>query len=419
MKPINVSFFPEKRKDKTTGKIKTKGMPILFKASFDSKFYKSTTGLKCNQKQWSSKTGKMKSSAADSQSMNTILENIATELKSIYLDIIAKKETPTVEKLRDKFRNKQEKSFFDYYIEFTRTQGKNNAWSMGTYAKFKTLRGHLERFTVEKNITLEFSNINGDFYQALFDYHVEQGHRNSYIKKSFKNFNWFVRWAIITKKQKVTDYNCFTVKTIGDNQTAKHLNMVFLKPDEFITMYQAVIPDIRLSRLKDAFTFMCASGLRFSDYHGLTDDNITDDSIIVTTQKTDDPLEIPLNEFSRAILAKYPDGLPKLSNVNFNIYIKELCQLLNFDRKITKTFIRNGEKVKETKPLFQVISTHAARKTFVSLSVFLNMNTEILMAFTGHKEHKMLKQYLGIDGKQKAAEMKVFTTEGLLNKIAN
>lgn len=420
----NIKFSPEKRKD-VKGKLIKKNVPIRVTLTFDKKRFQTTTGVRCNIDQWSYQTGKFKSSAANSTSKNEILKNIAEKLEGIYLAHQSKGDHITVELIRNEYRNKQELGFFDYFDEFVRVEGNNNGWSTGTRAKFKTLRKHLGNFSKAKSITMEFGNIDYTFYQSMFDYFVELGHINATIKKTFKNFNWFVGWVIKTKKFKVADYNCFTVKDVSSqSKTGTPLNMVFLTPDEFILMFEAIIPDLRLSKVKDMFCFMCASGLRFSDFAALKPDNITDENIIITTKKTADPITIPLNEFSRAILKKYEDNpmidlLPKISNPKFNLYIKELAQLLGFNRKITKVFIKAGETVRDEKPLYERISTHAARKTFVSLSVFLNMNTDVLMRFTGHKEYNTLKQYLGIDDSEKRREMGLFTMEGIKTKIAN
>jgi integrase len=148
-------------------------------------------------------------------------------------------------------------------------------------------------------------------------------------------------------------------------------------------------------------------------------EDVTADSIKITTQKTADALEIPLNHFSKSILEKYDNILPVISNVRLNMYLKEMAKHLELNRRLTKVYIKAGTTVKEEAELWQVLTTHCARKTFISLSVFLNMNPEIIMRFSGHHSHKMMEVYTGITDKQKQAQMALFTAENIRDKIAN
>ncbi|MFZ4583116.1 MAG: tyrosine-type recombinase/integrase, partial [Paludibacter sp.] len=310
------------------------------------------------------------------------------------------------------------KDFYSYFDEFTRVEGQNKAWSHATYQKFKTLKVHLQNFEKSESIKMEFQKINKEFYQKIFDYFVKKGHRNSSIKKTFMNINWFLGWCIENKNITIKDFKKFTIKE-SKSAAGNPLNIVFLKPEEFLMMFEANIPDLRLSRIKDIFCFMCACGLRYSDMAALRREDVTADSIKITTQKTADALEIPLNHFSKSILQKYDNSLPKISNVRLNLYLKELAKYLELNRRLTKVYIKAGTTVKEEAELWQVLTSHCARKTFISLSVFLNMNPEIIMRFSGHHSHKMMEVYTGITDKQKQAQMALFTAENIRDKIAN
>ncbi len=141
------------------------------------------------------------------------------------------------------------------------------AWSYPTYQEFKTIREHLENFEREERRVLDFIHIDSDFYQKLFSYFVRFGHRNSTIIKNLKNVNWFLAWVIRSKKIPIPGFKDFELKDKTISAKTNPANIVFLKPEEFLHMYNAVIPDQRLTKVKDIFVFMCATGLRFSDYY--------------------------------------------------------------------------------------------------------------------------------------------------------
>lgn len=413
------NFYLDRRKDEK-GKQQTNDIRIRLSFNFGNERFGTSTGLKANLNQWNDKTQRFKNSATNNIEKNKTLDDIADRLEGIYLKILNSGSVVTPQAIKEVYQSKGNvKTFFEYYNEFTQTEGTLNAWSLSTYQKFKTLKIHLQNFEKAEALTLNFSMVNRDFYQKLFMYFAGIGHRNSTIKKTFKNVNWFFAWCMKSKKIALPGFKDFEIKDKTQSTQGKHENIVFLRPDEFLKMYEANIPDLRLSRVKDIFSFMCATGLRYSDFDGLTKDSFSNGVLKLTTQKTADPLEIPLNPFALAILEKYSYSLPKISNPKLNLYVKDLAEVLEFNRTVTKVYIKNGETVRETSTLAKVITTHCARKTFISLSVFLDMNTEILMRFSGHKSHEMLEVYTGFTDQQKRSEMDKFSPENLKKRIAN
>lgn len=338
----------------------------------------------------------------------------------IYLELLAKGITVTPERILNDFRGgKQLETWTDYFDNFTATEGRNNAWASSTYQKFKTLKNHLQNFEGETDYQITFAKIDREFYQGLFDYFAGIGHRNTHIKKTFKNLNWFLAWVQKTKKISMPGLKDFEIKDKVKSAKGDPERIIFLHPEEFLYMYEAVIHDLRLNKVRDIFLFMCATGLRYSDYAALKPENIQDDIIRITTKKTADAIEVPLNFFSKTILEKYGYDLPKLSNQRLNDYLKELAALLMLDRKLTRVYVKAGEVVREELPLHRAITCHCARRTFISLSIALNVNSEVLMRFTGHASHETMKIYLGITEQKKRAEMALFTAENLKTKIAN
>jgi integrase len=54
---------------------------------------------------------------------------------------------------------------------------------------------------------------------------------------------------------------------------------------------------------------------------------------------------------------------------------------------------------------WQFLSTHMARKTFVTLSLERGMRPEVLLSFTGHRSFKTMKRYIAHTEKLKKEEM--------------
>ncbi|MBE0674459.1 MAG: site-specific integrase, partial [Bacteroidales bacterium] len=131
--------------------------------------------------------------------------------------------------------------------------------------------------------------------------------------------------------------------------------------------------------------------------------------------KTDDPLQIDLNTYSRAILEKYKDvpspadkALPVISNQKMNDYLKELGKFAGLTEPEQVVYYKGNERIEENYQKWQLLSTHAGRKTFISNALFLNIPAEVIMSWTGHKDHKVMENYYKIVAPHKRREMDKF-----------
>ena len=150
----------------------------------------------------------------------------------------------------------------------------------------------------------------------------------------------------------------------------------------------------KLERVRDLFVFGCATGMRISNYSKVEKKDIRNGFIRVRDQKnTDKTLEVPLNEFSTFILKKYDFDLPKISTQKFNEYIKEVFKLLGYDESIKKTIKVGKDLIEEINPLYQRISSHTARRTFITVMKNQKVPDKIIMSITGHKSLEVFNKY--------------------------
>ncbi|ALD21326.1 tyrosine-type recombinase/integrase [Hymenobacter sp. DG25A] len=104
---------------------------------------------------------------------------------------------------------------------------------------------------------------------------------------------------------------------------------------------------------------------------------------------------------AQSILTRYAgraDGraLPVISNQKTNAYLKVLAQLAGLDTPTTTSQHRGSERVATTQPKHELVCTHTARRTFVTLALEGGMRPEVVMRITGHKDYKTLHRYLKI-----------------------
>ena len=68
---------------------------------------------------------------------------------------------------------------------------------------------------------------------------------------------------------------------------------------------------------------------------------------------------------------------------------------------IGKLFSGLDKPVYKTAPLYEVIGTHAARRTFVVHALEEGMSPEMVMTFTGHADYDSMKPYIAIADKKR------------------
>ena len=170
-----------------------------------------------------------------------------------------------------------------------------------------------------------------------------------------------------------------------------------------------------LEKTRDLFCFCAFTSLRYSDVHALRWADVHDGYIRVTTVKTSDDLVIELNDYSEEILGRYVDEafpedrvFPVISNQKMNDRLKELGQLLGFDRLIRVTEHRNGKRHDALVPKWQLLSTHAARRTFICHALMMGIAPNVVMQWTGHADYDSMKPYIAIADSVKASEMAKF-----------
>ena len=73
-----------------------------------------------------------------------------------------------------------------------------------------------------------------------------------------------------------------------------------------------------------------------------------------------------------------------------------------------KVCYRAGTRVEETSPKYDLIGTHAGRRTFICFALASGIPPQVVMKWTGHSDYKAMKPYIDIAEKTKDEAMTVF-----------
>jgi integrase len=169
------------------------------------------------------------------------------------------------------------------------------------------------------------------------------------------------------------------MKTITDikkfNTPERESKIICLTVKEFLTLYNHTFKSKQLDQVRDVFAFGCSTGLQLSDVVSLKKSEIHGDFIVKRIQKRKEKSTIPLNKYSAEILKKYEgtiydEPLPHVPIQKFDGYIKECCREAGISH-----------------PKCELITSHAARMTFVALSLLMGVPERVIRDINDHKNN--------------------------------
>lgn len=302
----------------------------------------------------------------------------------------------------------------DFITGFEEFLNKNkNTKAERTTTAYTTAFNYLKDFQEYTGTKLHFETINIDFFESLRDYSFEiKNIGSNYFSKIITIIKTYMNWALDREYHSNLAFKKFKA---SENE----IEVIYLTMDELLKLYNFEFESKRLEHVKDTYCFGCFTGLRFSDIAQLKASNIFDDHIKLNIKKTKTiDHKIPLNQYSESVLEKYKDTiyepLPVISSQKFNKYLKECCELAGIDTPTTITRYFGQKRIDKTVPKYELITSHTARKTFVTNSLILGMNQMVVRNITGHKKEDSFRRYVKIADDYKKQEM-----DNTWNKINN
>lgn len=387
---------------------------IYLRASIkrEGKYLKYSTGEKILPGDWDFEfqyPRKIKGNKKEAKNINSIInqisryadvfQNICTKLEAQNLDL-----TVQMIKLEMDYAFKKSTSapnsfivVFDTFIQEKKDLGNITGGTIARYENIKTL---LEQFSIAKNYNLNFNIIDENFYVKWVNYsrHVLK-HKNNTLGRNIGFIKTFMNWSL--KKKYHSNYEFKDFK-----KTSSETDEIALSVDELEHLYNYDFSKkTRLEKVRDVFIFGCATGLRYSDYSTINKANIRNGQIFINTQKLKSNLGVPLNKYSKNILEKYEYNLPVISPQKFREYIKEVCKEVGMDDVVVKTSFIGTKRIEQRIMRYNMISTHTARRTFITISLEKGMRPDIVMSITGHKSYSSFKKYIKLSDKVREQEM--------------
>lgn len=349
-----------------------------------------STGEKILPKHWDAKKQKAKPSYTGSPEFNQYLLNFAEAVKKVVRSIRTEDPLTPFDKIKEllmkEFKGKSNNQFFDILNEFI--ESRKAVLASHTIKKYVTLKNHLIEFESNTGITISLETINSSLLDKLTNYFLSINHSNNTIHKNLEILTTFLRWTIendYTRNNKFAKYE-FVVKQTTPEEIA-------LTKEELNKIINCKSLNDRLEKVKDLFLFQVFTGQRYSDICRFNIEDVRNEVWYIKQAKTGKKMEIPLVEPAMTILQKYKGVLPIISNQKMNSYLKELGKIAGIDETEVITKQVGSKKTEQRFFRYELMKTHTARRTFVSLAGYDNIDKNIVKSFTGHGSDKMLSIY--------------------------
>lgn len=368
---------------------------ILAKIHAAGQLMKVPTGISIEPKKWDAKKQRAKRGTAIEAPVNRRLEAIAAQLVAIVIDLQNEREPITQQTLAARFKagaraHVEPRDFFASYDDFL--EQSTARFRPRTIARHKVTQTHLRAFEKATGARVTFARIDVLFLDRFATFLLTtQKLTSDTTWSTIKPLRAFLRWAHEHGVDSSSDFARFTQRRIPKGQQSA-------KPYVTLSELEAIqaldLPSgSRLERVRDLFVFQTHTGLRYGDLLTLRPEHVAGDSLHIVTGKNRKAITVPLLPAAAAIWRKYDGRLPRISNQKQNDYLKELARAAGITQPVVVVDYRGTERIERTVEKCDLIGTHSAKRSFVTILRQRGVSVEAICKITGN-DRRTIETYL-------------------------
>lgn len=278
----------------------------------------------------------------------------------------------------------------------------------GTIYNHMNALKRLQMFCTEKKMGLVWELFDRKLEDRFTAWMNEKGYAANTIASQFSIMKVWLSDAEKDGLIKDPSFHQYTTKTCD-------VSNIYLTEDEIRRIYEIdfnseevmaqIGPRNNIEQTRDLFVIACWTGLRYGDWHDLSNACIIGNRMIVPTHKTNKTVLIPLHPYVKAIIEKYNGTLPhSVAKTKTNGHLKMCGKLAGIDEIVTMERIRGGKVVLLRKHKYDFITNHTARRSFATNMYLKKAPVHSIMAVTGHTTEANFMKYIKVD-KEKHADI--------------
>lgn len=357
--------------------------------SHANKKFKLFTGAKVDDKYWSVST--LKKNCPDYNILKTQIDAVQNQVLNAIISVRQKGLEPMPEMVRNECRLRVPSvlgnaGFESIWVKFRKFLDQLTC-RKSTIRRVSITYNVMEYFCRWSGYEFDSSTFNKMILGQLIHYLLhDQKLADATVLKHVKSLKMFLKTAYPEKDWSWVRYSMLNVEAEVLTVTESELNMLI----------NAELKGYR-RKTRDLFVFMATTGMRHCDSQLYERSWETPEEVLEFIQlKTGGKAYPPLYGVAKTILNRYGGIPPKITNQKFNAFLKTLFKELNLDRMVVIQTVRGKQVFRISKPLYEVISSHTARRTFITICLQKGMPIQDVMKMSGHSDFNSMKPYMRI-----------------------
>lgn len=371
---------------------------------YGKKRLKYSTGHKIEPTKWSDKKQRVKGYTAEAKKINQWLDDLQSIFEKTITELRLSGETPETAKVKKivlqqlgKEECTQHDTLFEFWLNHIEERKKANA-PKDTIKNIKTAYSRVREF----NSSLNYDDIDMNFYYSFLEYCNEKNYSSNYIWKILSMLKMIMNKALSRGL-----HTSVWFKTREFKKTMAPTDKTALAEFEILKIYNTKFENVTHKNVADSFVFACFTGIRSSDWGKVSSDSVTGNEIQILNIKTDKTgimVSIPLNKVCIEILERNNGKLIIYAQQYTNRVLKQVCQLAGLTDKTTEVISAKTNKTKIGEK-WEFVTTHTARRSFVTNCKLKGIQDSEIMKMTGHKTTKAFTKYDKVTLEQNAKRL--------------
>ncbi len=282
-----------------------------------------STNIKINEDQWDSKNQTIIGNKEATKDLSNFIEDI----KDIQIELKNKGISYTAELIKAEFKKKESKekdkipTFKEFRLEYIKYKESDNV-AKSTVRKYKRMSLIIQDCL--KRERLENIYISDLTYSIFYNCRkqAQKKYNNSYTNKIFSLARTMMSFA------KKSGYVLHNPISDFDRLKQDRPTITFLTTEEVSRIYNKDFGSETLNNVRDAFVFMCCTGLSYKDAKNFNweESKIEIEGVIyISTSRGKSGIEVdfPLSNTAMKIMKKHNFQLKVISNPQFNKKLKK------------------------------------------------------------------------------------------------
>lgn len=390
----------------STSKKTNKNISVYFRITHNNQSTSYFPGVKILPKYWNSKQKIVNHTHPNSRYYNIRLNECKQSILDIESNFLknnanysVKDITSSLKKELDEDTNFKQfpisKLFETFYINLL----SNNPSKLNSIKNYISTYKKFVKFENYYSATYFTSDINKQFLLNYKNFlFKEEELQNSTVEKHIKRFKTFIKSCATEGYEIDNSYKDVSVKVYD-------VPRFILSRDEIKALKDVKLTIVSEKKYRDLFIIQCYLGIRISDLKQINEYNIDTNEHTITLQmeKTDKPFICPVPKHIIPLVRKYFIDMQNIDikDTDYNRIIKRVCMKAGLTNNVEVINYYNDEKKKSNKPKYEVVTTHTARRIFITYMFKTGKYTEAeLMLVTRHTSITEFRKYLVYDDKE-------------------